>query len=150
MTSRPSWFLLVTSLVVQQSPRMRGFGGKGRPTIPRLRFFFFFFFWSGDQLAHTNSMDSLSQDQCLGVQRAEMTVDEHSLTSCVWARFPSMSPTLCLDSIVRPIRFRWVKGACLFSCNLPLHLWQNSRGLIRDTAVIQEWNGHWIRVGTES
>ena len=28
-------------------------------------------------------------------------------------------PTLCLDSIVGPVRLRWVKGVCLFSWNLP-------------------------------
>ena len=41
-------------------------------------------------------------------QWAEATVDERSLTSCA-----------CLDSIVSPLRLRWVKGVCVFRCNLP-------------------------------
>ena len=31
-----------------------------------------------------------------------------------------MVPTLCLDSgLVSPLRLRWVKGVCVFRCNLP-------------------------------
>ena len=37
--------------------------------------------------------------------------------------------------------------ACLgLTCHL--HFWQNDRGLLRATAVIQRWNGHRIRVST--
>ena len=32
---------------------------------------------------------------------------------------PDRFPTLCLDSIVSPFRLRWVKGVCMFRCNLP-------------------------------
>ena len=42
----------------------------------------FFFFLSGDWLAHTDST-LLCQDQSIMAQRAEMTVGECSLTSCV-------------------------------------------------------------------
>ena len=31
-----------------------------------------------------------------------------------------------------------------------LHFWQNGRGLLRATAVTRGWNGHWIRVSTQS
>ena len=31
-----------------------------------------------------------------------------------------------------------------------LHFWQNDRGLLHATAVTQVWNGHWIRVSTQS
>ena len=37
--------------------------------------------------------------------------------------------------------------ACL-TC--PLHFWQNDRGLLRAAAVTRGWNGHRIRVSTES
>ena len=34
--------------------------------------------------------------------------------------FPLLVPILCLDSfIVSPLRLRWVKGLCVFRCNLP-------------------------------
>ena len=45
-------------------------------------------------------------------QRTEMTV------AC--QLFSGKVPTVCLDSgIVRPLRIRWVKGVCVFRCNLP-------------------------------
>ena len=51
-------------------------------------------------------------------QRDE-TVAECSLTSHVWA-VSGQVPTLSLDSsIVSPLRLHWVKGACVFRCNLP-------------------------------
>ena len=54
-------------------------------------------------------------------------------------------PTLCLhSSIVSPLRLRWVKGVRVFRCSL--HCWQNYRGLLRDTAVTREQNGHRIPV----
>ena len=37
--------------------------------------------------------------------------------------FPDWFSILCLDSgIVTPLRLRWVKGICVFRCNLPLAL----------------------------
>ena len=37
--------------------------------------------------------------------------------------FSDSVPTLCLDSsIVSPLRLRWVKGVCMFRCNLPAAL----------------------------
>ena len=69
------------------------------------------------------------------VQRAKTTVAECFLTSCVWAHFPWQVPTLCLDSIISPLPLCWVKDVCMFRCNLPLHFWQNDRGLLRATVV---------------
>ena len=43
--------------------------------------------------------------------------------------------TLCLESIVSPLRLRWVKGVCMFRCNLPPALLAEYRGLLRATAV---------------
>ena len=39
--------------------------------------------------------------------------------------------------------------ACL-GVTCQLHLWQNDRGLLRATAVTRGWNGHRIRVSTQS
>ena len=37
-------------------------------------------------------------------------------------------PTLCLNSgIVNPLQLHWVKGACVFWCNLPLALLHGAR-----------------------
>ena len=38
---------------------------------------------------------------------------------------------------------------CL-SVTCHLHFWQNDWGLLHATAVTQGWNGHWIRVSTQS
>ena len=59
--------------------------------IPCLRFSFvlskkkMFKWWS----AHLHQFHFLSQDQSTGAQRAETTVAECSLMSCVWACFPN-------------------------------------------------------------
>ena len=64
--------------------------------------------------------------------------------------FSGKVPTLCLDSgIVSPLRLRWIKGGVL-RCNLPPSFRQNDRGLLRDNAVTRGWNGHRIRVSTQS
>ena len=52
--------------------------------MPRLRFFFFF---GGGRLTRAHWFHSLGQDPSTVAQRAEMTVAECSLASCVWARF---------------------------------------------------------------
>ena len=55
------------------------------------------------------------------VQRAETTVAECSLSSYLWANFR-------IGGIVSPLRLHWVKGVCLFRCNLPF-------------ALLAEWPG---------
>ena len=46
-------------------------------------------------------------------------------------------------------RLRCLKGVCVrVTCHL--HFWQNGRGLSRATALTRRWNGHRIRVSTES
>ena len=43
--------------------------------------------------------------------------------------FPDRVPTLCLDSgIVSPLRLRWIKGVCVFRCNLPPELFAERPG----------------------
>ena len=58
---------------------------------------------------------------------------------------------LCLDSgIVSPLRLHWVKGVCVFRWTCHLHFWQNGSCLLRATARTRGWNGHRIRVSTQS
>ena len=64
--------------------------------------------------------------------------------------FPDRVPTLCMHSIVRPLLLRWVKGVCVFRCNLPpafLAEWLESFTCHCDNTG---WNGHQIRVSTQS
>ena len=90
--------------------------------------------------------------------------------SCLWAHFLMGSHTLCLHSgIVSPLRLCWVKGVCVFRCNLPhalfaewlgsrmhaylgatchVHFLQNDLGLLFVTAVMQGWNRHRISQNT--
>ena len=44
-------------------------------------------------------------------------------------------------------------GSGMYTCiglTCHLHFWQNDRGLLHATAVTREWNGHQIRVSTQS
>ena len=58
------------------------------PTQPALSFFCFFKWRS----APAHQFHSSRQDQSTVVERSETTVDEHPLTSSVWARFPNRFP----------------------------------------------------------
>ena len=101
--------------------RIRGSGWNVRRIIPRLPFFFFSFFKV--EVSSGAAISLLHRDQSTLAQQAETTVDEHSLTSCMWARFPDRFPgpvpTVCLNSMVSPLRLRWVKSVCVFRCNSP-------------------------------
>ena len=100
-------------------PHLRGFLENGQPFIPHLRFYLLFFL-SRDKFVNINSTLYARM-----AERAETTVAECSLTNCVWARFPH-----CLDSgIVSPLC--WVKGVCVFKCNLP-------------PALFAEWPGSFM------
>ena len=63
-------------------------GGRFDDSFPACAFFFFFKWRSA--LAH--QFHFLGQDQSTVAQRAETTVAECSLTSCVGARFPDRFP----------------------------------------------------------
>ena len=124
-------------------------GGKFTDWFHACNFFFFFLKWRS---ARAYLFLSLGQDRSTVALWAEMTVAVCSLTSWVWAGFPEV-PKLCLDSIVSPLKLHWVKGVCMFRCNLPTALlteWP-SVGFFTAiaTAVTQRWNRHQIRVTTE-
>ena len=71
-------------------PRLQRLWGKVRRFITRLRFCACVCVWRS-ACAHQFHFFS-GQDQSTVAQRAEMTVAECSLTSCVWTRFPNMFP----------------------------------------------------------
>ena len=65
------------------------------------------------EIAHTHQFHSLGLDRSTRTQQAEMTVDKHSLISCMWAHvswFLWEVPALCLDSIVCPLQPHRVEG----------------------------------------
>ena len=77
--------------------------------------------------------------------RAETTVAEGPLTSCVWTRFrigsysmPAQRAQSAHTDFARSKMY-----ACL-GVSRHLHFWQNDRGLVRATAITQGWNGHRI------
>ena len=84
----------------------------------------FFFKWRS-VCAHQSHF--LAQDQSKVAQWAEMTgwlFPEELHVNL----FPWQVPTLYLDSIVSPLWLHWVKGVCVFRCNLP-------------SALFAEWSG---------
>ena len=73
-------------------------------------FFFFFCYFSEVEISSRTLIPLFGQDQSTVTQRAETTVTECSLTSCMWACFLINSHT-CLDSsIVSPLWHWWVNG----------------------------------------
>ena len=66
------------------------------------------------------------------------------------SRFPWSIPKLCLDSIVIPFRLCWVKGVGVFRCNLPPVPMVEWSGSFVCHYANTGWNGHRIRVSTES
>ena len=69
--------------------------------------------------SRAHSFHFSGQDQSTVAQRAETTVAEHYLTSCVSVRFPDRFPHCAWTALDSPLRLRWVKGICVFRCNLP-------------------------------
>ena len=67
------------------------FGRKFDNSFPACAFFTFFFFLKWDQLPHMIFF-FLGKDQSTVAHRAETSVAECFLTSCVWARFHDRFP----------------------------------------------------------
>ena len=96
-------------------------------------------FLSGDHLTCTNS--TLLAKTSLQGQCELRRLNKHSLTSCVWACFPDKFP---------PTSTLLAQGCKYLGVTCHLHFWQNDQGLLRVNMVTQGWDGHWIRVHTES
>ena len=91
----------------------------------------------------------LCPDQSTVAQQAEMTVTKCSLTSCMW-RFLIGSHTKPGQRHRQPFRLHWVKGVCMFRCNLPPALLAEWPGSFTCDCSNRGWNGQQVRVCTES
>ena len=106
-----------------------------------------FFMW---RLSHAHLFHSLGQDQSTVAQRAETTVTECSLSSYV-SSFPDRFPHS--DWRAAQSAHSDFVGSRVYAClgvTCHLHFWQNDRGHLSSTAVTRGWNGHRIRVSTQS
>ena len=94
---------------------------------------FFFLKWRS---AWMYQFHSSGQDQCTVAQRAEMTVNECSLMSCMWAHFPDRFPhhTWTAQSVHSNSVGSWVYVWLGVTCHL--HFWQNDRSLLDAAAII--------------
>ena len=125
-------------------PRMWGFWENGRQFIRCLCFFLSFFSWMEISsctliplfMPGSVHSGSASWDDCDRVFPDELHMSSFPVTFPHYV--PSRAacelvscylPTLCLDSsIVSPLQLHWVKGVCMFRCNLP-------------PALLAEWSG---------
>ena len=116
---------------------LRGFLGKVR-RFPACAFFFFFFKEkiSSRTLILLFTPESVHNGSTSCDDCGRVFTDELLVSSCLWK-----VPTLCLHSIASPLRLRWVKGVCVFTCNLPSVLLQNDRGFMCHCGNTG-WNGH--------
>ena len=115
-----------------------------RPIIPRLRFFL-----SGDQIAHANALFRPAS-----VQSGSASWDDYGRIFPDKLRvksFPGSFPCYAWTA-AQSIHFDFVRSrvyACLgVTCHL--NFWKDEQGLLRATAVTRGWNGHRIRVSTQS
>ena len=86
-------------------PCMRGFWGKVRRIIPRLRIFLPFFLFFSSLLRSAIAPVALfpSKDQTTVAKRAETTIYGRAFPGELRvSSFPCRVPTLCLDSIIKP------------------------------------------------
>ena len=130
-------------------PHVRGFGENVRQFIPCLHFFFFFKVEISSHklvpLFRQKSVHggSASWDNCDWVFLDELRV------SSFLDRFPHSAWTVALLAHSKSNFIGSRVYACLaLTCHQ--HFWQNDQGLSRATAVTRVWNGHRIRVSTQS
>ena len=130
-------------------PRMRGLLGEIWRIIPRLRFhlFIIFFKWRS---ARAHQFHPLSQDQSTAAQKADTTVADRPLTSCVWVRFPVRFPHYAWTAYAAHSDFVGLSIYACLSVTCHLHFWQYDRCLFRTAAVKRMLNRHRIRVSTQS
>ena len=132
----PQWWLF---------PPIGGFWENDGPLIPHL---LFFFFWSGHQRAHTNF--TLGGDQSTVAQQWD---------ECGWmfpdklhvSLFPNrFSHYAWTVDRVSPLWLHWVKGVCVFGCNLPPALFAELWGSFTCHCCNTVVGGHQIRVSPQS
>ena len=112
---------------------------------------FVFLFLIKWRLARAHVFHSLGQDQSTVAQRSETTIDrvfpDELRVSSFPGRFPHSAWTAASSA------HSDFDGSRVYAClsvTCRLHFWQNDRGLLRATAVTRGWNGHRIRVSTQS
>ena len=121
-------------------PCVSGFWENVQQFIPCLSFFFFLKVEiSSRKLIPLFSPGSVRSDPASWDNCDQVFTDELHVSS-----FPDRFP-----------HYAWtnVDGSGVYAClgvSRHLHFWQNDRGLLRATAVTWEWNGHRIRVSTQS
>ena len=120
-------------------PCIQGFGGKiFDVSIPACTLFFLFF------KVEISSNTPIPLFTPGTVHCGRVFPDE--LHVCL---FPLEVPTLCLENIVSPLQLGWVKGACVFRCNLTPAFLAEWPGSFTCHCGNTGWNGHWISVSTE-
>ena len=117
---------------------------------PPPHFILIFFFLHGDRLVGLSSFYSfilpIELSRWWLSELRQFNVDERSLTSCVWARFPDEFP-----------RYAWtlLADACLVVA-FHQHFRHTDRGLLCAAVITRGWNGYrhknesWLRRGTFS
>ena len=130
-------------------PHLWGFFGNVGPFIPYLCFLFCFVFkvvislptWIQLFIPGSVHSGSVSWDNCGWMFLDKLHV---SLFLDRFAHYAWTAAELANSDFVRS-RI----SACL-NTTYHLHFWQNDQGLLCATAVTHWWNGHWIRVSTQS
>ena len=97
-------------VMVMAFSSLQGFWGKLQRFIPCLGSLLLVLLLLKWRSSGTDYFHALRQDRSIAAQRT----DELRVSS-----FPGIVPTLCQDSIFSPLRLLWVKGVCMFRCNLP-------------------------------
>ena len=121
---------------------------KVRRFDPGMRFLIYLFLKWRSALAH--QFHVLGQVRSTVAQRAEATIAECSLTSCVSARFPCRFPHAMPGQNNQPTPTSLGQGCVDVFIGVTWHLrfGQNDRGLLRATPATRGWNGNRIRVTT--
>ena len=97
-------------------------------------FFFPFLILSGDQVAHINCSPSarISPQWLSELSNCDRVFHDQFHVSSFLDRLPHDT---CTAALSVHSELPWVKGVCVFRCNLPPALWQNERSQLRATAV---------------
>ena len=122
-------------VVVTFSSFVRNWGEVSTIYCPTALFFFVCLFVLKWRSARDHQSRFLGQDQSIVVQRAEMTVAECPLTSCMCARFPDMFPHYAWTAKSAHSDFVGSRVYASLGVTCYLNFWQNDRGLLCATAV---------------
>ena len=135
-----------TLVVCWLFPRLRVFWENVWPFNPCLRFFFFWVETSSRKLIPLSRPGSVHSGSASWDDYGWVFPDKLPVSSFPGS-FPHYAWTVAQSSHSGFVGSRVY--ACLgVTCHL--HFWQDDRGLLRATALTRDWNGHRIRVSTQS